>query len=44
MTDPRMVLSDTEAEIKGTQHLDREKADDVTWEWGQLPQVIDSLN
>jgi len=38
-TDPRMVLSDTEAELGATQHKDRTKnADDVTWEWGELPQ------
>lgn len=39
-SDPRLVLSDTEAELGATQHKQRVKADDdVTWEWGQLPQV-----
>ncbi|XP_065063283.1 phosphatidate phosphatase LPIN3-like [Rhopilema esculentum] len=37
--DPRMVLSDTEAEIATAQQKERVKADtDVTWEWGELPQ------
>ena len=35
-----MVLSDTEAEIATAQQKERVKADaDVTWEWGELPQV-----
>ena len=35
-----MVLSDTEAELGTAQHKDRaKKSDDVTWEWGELPQV-----
>ncbi len=38
--DPRRVLSDTEAELSGMLLSDSEKPDDVTWEWGELPQVI----
>ena len=39
-TDPRMVLSDTEAELGTIQHKERvKKSDDVTWKWGELPQV-----
>ena len=32
-----MVLSDTEAELGALQH--KERVHDVTWEWGELPQV-----
>lgn len=38
-----MVLSDTEVELGATQLKERVK-DDVTWEWGQLPQVGFLLN
>ena len=35
-----MVLSDTEAELGTAQHKERvKKSDDVTWKWGELPQV-----
>eukprot|EP00794_Sanderia_malayensis_P004387 gene4387-4971_t len=36
--DPRKVLSDTELELSSLQISDNVKSDDVTWEWGELPQ------
>ena len=35
--DPRKVLSDTEAELTVAQS--NKKVEEVTWQWGELPQV-----